>query len=533
MPTTSESRPKRHRARRRAVQGVAIIATALTLGLSGCASPEATPDASGDPQHGGTITFARVASGANLSSLDPLNDKLETNNAYTLDKVFEGLVYQDSNGDIQPLLAERYEVSEDGLQWTFDIRSGVTFSDGSALTATDVVYSVQRHIDVGGALPLSAPIVEVAATDDLTAVITLSSPYTPLLAELATFASVVVPDQLQGEDAATFFANPVGTGPFVLDSWDRASGEVTFVRNDAYWDEGKPYLDEVKVTYIADSSQFVQQLKAGQIDVADQISPSSVEELSADPSVSVLSVASWNQNAIEFNTTSGPFTDEALRRAVAYAIDREAIASATTFGTGTAATSYIPPTIQYSDQEGDYLLYDLDSAREEIATSTHPDGVTVSLRYRSGTQYLDQQAQILQAELAEIGITVELEAVENTRLWEYRENRDFDIILHTPLADTSDPDNVTTWLLDSATDYFRTGYVDAELDALIQQGREATDGEDRAAVYREIQERAAQAAPFISLVYLAELKAVSSEVHGLEVIPNGTTRWQNVWIEQE
>ncbi|MFT4042999.1 MAG: ABC transporter substrate-binding protein [Gordonia sp. (in: high G+C Gram-positive bacteria)] len=514
-----------------AIKWVAVLSAIVAFGISGCGSSGDDQAASSEPKTGGTLVYARTANGANLDNLDPLDEDLQTNNAYTLDKVFEGLVYQDARGKIVPLLAQSYKVSDDGLLWTFNLRTGVKFSDGSPLTSADVVYSLQRHIKVGGALPLSAPITAVAAAGPDVVTISLAKPYTPLLAELATFASVVVPDNLQGKDAKVFFNHPIGTGPFVLESWDHSTGNVTFARNKDYWQQGKPYLDKVKVVYIADNTQFVQQIQSGQINVADVISPSSVEELAGNSKVSVQSVKSWNQNTIEFNTTSGPFTDKALRRAVSYAIDRDAIARATTFGTGTGATSYLPPTVQYSEQHGDYLLYNLDKAKEEIARSRYPHGVTVNFRYRSGTQYIDQQAQIIQAQLAKIGITVNLKAVENPQLWEYRKTRDFDIILFTPIADTSDPDNATTWLLDGKKDYFATGYKDAALDALIQRGREAADGDDRASVYKQIQEKASQDAPLIPLVYLAEIKATTSDVHGLEVIPNGTTRWQNVWIE--
>ncbi|MGV2795105.1 ABC transporter substrate-binding protein, partial [Clostridium perfringens] len=129
----------------------------------------------------------------------------------------------------------------DGLTYTFVLRDGLKFSNGNAVTAEDAVFSLQRHLEVGGPLAISAKVDAVKAQDDRTLVITLKEPYTPFISELSNFSNGIIPKNFGGVSEEEFFKKPVGTGPFVVDNWDPA-GDVTFVKNPHYWQEGKPYI---------------------------------------------------------------------------------------------------------------------------------------------------------------------------------------------------------------------------------------------------------------------------------------------------
>ncbi|WP_159501104.1 ABC transporter substrate-binding protein [Microbacterium sp. 18062] len=515
----------------------AVPLTAAAVGivlLAGCTSGT-TPAASGssEPVSGGSITFARLSQ--DVTSLDPHDAVLTTINAYTLDKIFDTLYALDTDGIPQPSLATSYEVSDDGLTWTFLLRDGVTFSDGSDFTADDVVYSIERHLELGGALPLSAPVTDVVATDDLTVEIHLSEPYTPLLSELSVFSSSILPSELADQDAATFFADPVGTGPFVVGEWDKASGDFALARNDDYREEGLPYLDEVRLVALDDDNQLVQQLQGGQAQIIDDVPIAGVEELQGNGDVTVQTVPSWNSDVLYFNTASDVFSDDAVRRAVGQAIDRDALVAATTFGTATSARTYISTSIQYSDQSVDALAYDPDAAADELAASDHADGATVTLTVDGGSQARTQQAQIIQSALEEIGITVEIKNVDNATFWTEFPAGEYDFALTTTIADTGDPDNVSTWQVygDKDGGAFNTRYDNAEVNDLVLKGRTTPDGDDRTAIYAQLQEIIAQDVPQFSLAYVAEIKATSASVHGLELIPNGTVRLERTWIDSE
>ncbi|WOF23482.1 ABC transporter substrate-binding protein [Microbacterium betulae] len=520
---------------RRALRAsAALLLPATALILASCAAPATSDaDATGDPVAGGDITFARLSSP--VTSLDPHDDTLITINAYTLDKVFDTLYALDEEGEPQPSLATSYEVSDDGLTWTFSLRDGVVFSDGSAFDAADVVYSIGRHLDLGGALPLGAPIIGVTAVDDHTVEIVLSEPYTPLLSELSVFSSSILPEDLAGLDEDEFFADPIGTGPFTVEEWDPSSTELTLARNDEYWVEGLPYLDTVRLTTVDDDNQLVQQVQSGQADIVDDVPIANVEELEANGDVRVQSVGSWNQDIVFFNTTSDVFSDRGVRRAVVQAVDRDALTEATTFGTGTPARTFIASTIRYSDQDVDALEYDVDAAKDELAASEHPEGAAATLLVEGGSQSRAQQAQIIQASLAEIGVDVEIETVDSATFWTRFPAGDYEFALSTTIADTGDPDNVSSWQVDGdgVTQAFYTYYDNDEVDALVKEGRITPDGDERAAIYSQIQEIVAQDSPSLSLDYVSEIKAAGAHVHGLQLIPNGTVRLENVWIDPQ
>ena len=524
-----------HYRKQRPLRAVALLAAAtLALTACGASSPSASTSAteSSQPVSGGTATFARLSS--DVTSLDPHAPALITINAYTMDKVFDTLYALDANGDPQPSLATGYTLSDDGLTWTFTLRDGVKFSDGSDFDSADVVYSINRHLELKGALPLAAPITKVDAPDASTVVITLSAPYVPLLSELSIFSSSILPENLAGQDAETFFDAPIGTGPFKVGTWNKSTGEFVLAKNPNYWVEGLPYLDEVKLVNVDDDNQLLQQVQSGQVDIIDDVPIANVEELEGNSAVSVLKVGSWNQDIVFFNTRSDLFSDRAVRRAVVHAVDREALTTATTFGTATPARTFIPSTIQYSDQEVDVLGFDVDAAKKELASSKHADGAKVTLTVEGGSQSRAQQAQIIQASLAEVGITVEIQSVDSATFWTQFPAGEYDFALTTTIADTSDPDNISSWQVDGngTSNSFHTYYNNPEVNTLVEQGRSTPDGEARQEIYSKIQEIVAQDSPSLSLAYTSEIKAVGAKVHGLELIPNGTVRLEKVWIEQ-
>ncbi|GAA3633710.1 ABC transporter substrate-binding protein [Kineosporia mesophila] len=513
----------------------AVAVTAMAMVLSGCSggsSSGSTAAADSEPVAGGALTIART--GQNVSDLDPVAKTLTSNNAYTLDKIFDTLTTQDGDGALQPSLATEWKASSDGLTWTFTLRSGVKFSNGDALTAKDVVYSIERHLKVGGALPLSAPITGVKAVDDGTVEVKLSKAYTPLATELATFASSIVPDDLDGKSEKDFFADPVGTGPFKVGTWDKNSSTFELVKNTNYWQSGKPYLDSVSYTTVSDDNSLVQQLQGKQVDVIQDVPMANVAALKSNSALTVDTVGSWNQDQVFFNTSDGPFANRDLRRAVAQAVDRATLTQTTTFGTGTTGTTYIPATVRYSDQSADILKYDVAAAKADLAKSGVAAGTTVKLLVESGSQARGQQAQIIQAALKEIGLTVEIEQKDSATFWTTFPSKDYEFALTTVIADTGDPDNVTYWQVDShgVSDSFHTGYQSDEVDKLAAQGRETPDGDARKDIYAKIQQLVAQDSPTLSLDYAANILSTQSSVHGIELIPNGTLQLQDAWIAQ-
>lgn len=509
---------------------VAVAATAIAL--VGCSSGEspAPSESSAEPVAGGTLTFGRVASVNNLD----LNQQITANNAFAIDKIYESLLSFDADGAIEPWLAESYTASDDNLTYTFDLRDGVQFSDGTALTANDVVFSLNRHLELVGPLPLTAPISAIEATDDDTVTITLASAYTPFLGELAQFSNGIIPADFGGKTEEEFFQDPIGTGPFAVEEWDPA-GDISFVKNENYWQEGKPYIDELVYSLVTEDTQLVQQLQSGQLDAIDQVNPANVEELKANSDVSVLESGGWAIEQVFFNTLDEHFADRNVRRAVAHALDREGIAQATTFGLAEVANSLIPPTIQYSANDEGYALdYDVDAAKDALAESAFPDGFETTLLIASGNNQRAQEAQIVQDALAEIGITVNIESIDIATFRERFRALDYPFMINSGISDQPDPNGLVTFQADPEgfSKSYWTSYTNPEVTELLHEGRATADGDDREAIYFQIQEILANDVPYIPLFYPETVKASTSSVHDLVVLPNGSIRFQDAWIEQ-
>ncbi len=521
--------PSPHSRRRSRLTLAAAAVTAAALVLAGCsASPDAGSSASATPQHGGTLTYARPAS---VTSFD-LNNEITSNNAFAIDKVFEPLVAFTETGEIVPWLADD-TISPDGLTYTFTLHDGVKFSDGTPVTSADVVFSLNRHLEVGGPLPLSAPIASITATDPKTTVITLTTAYTPFLSELSGFSNGIFPADFGGKTEAEFFANPIGTGPFVVEKWDPA-GDLTFTANKNYWQPGKPYIDTLVYALVADDTQQLQQLQAGQVSVIEDVPASNVEELKSNASVNVVSAGGWETEQVFFNTLTPYFADVNVRRALALALDREGLTSATTFGTATVAGALLPPTIEYS---GDGVItpldFDVTAAKAALAESAFPNGFTATLLIASGNAGRAQEAQIIQAAAASIGITLNIESIDlaafRTRFKAY----DFDLMINSGQSDSPDPDGMISFQTDpdGFSKSYWTHYTNDEVTQLAAEGRVTPDGDARQDIYLQIQQILADQVPYIPLFYPSNIKASLSTVHDLTVLPNASIRFENAWIE--
>ncbi|MGB4917232.1 MAG: ABC transporter substrate-binding protein [Propionicimonas sp.] len=513
---------------------LAALAAATALVLTACAitpppgATRPTPTVPATPQTGGTLTFGRAAA---VTSFD-LNNEITANNAFAIDKVFEPLVSFDTEGALIPWLASGYAVSDDQLVYSFTLRDGLLFSDGTPVTAADAKFSLERHLEVGGPLPLEAPITDISAADDHTLVITLKHAYTPFLSELSGFSNGIFPKDFAGKPEKEFFARPIGTGPWVVQSWD-PSGDTTFAANPHYWQAGKPYAASLVYTVVADDTQRIQQLQAGQLSGIEEVAPATISELSANPQVTVSQLGSWAVEQVFFNTRNEHFADRQVRRAVAAALNRDGLTQATTFGAAQTVKTLIPPTIRYS-ADVKALDNDLAAAKTELAASKYPDGFSATLLIASGDSARAQEAQIIQEALKPLNITVSIEAIELNAFRERFKAFQYDFMLNSGQSDAPDPNGLISFQADpdGFSNSFWTHYTNPKVTALMKAGRVTPDGEERAAIYAEIQQILADDVPYIPLFNTRNVMASTASVHGLTPRINGSVLFQDVWIQR-
>ena len=284
-------------------------------------------------------------------------------------------------------------MAPDGLTATFTLRPGVKFSDGSPLTADDIVFSLTRAIDQKGSWGfLFSPVKSVTKVDDKTVRLNMSEPFAPLLPALSTFAASIYSKanfEKWGKDASQ---HPLGTGAFMLDSWQKGS-QLSLVKNPQYWQPGKPKVDRIVMRVVGDDNTRVLQLQSGQVDIIDFVPPNQVQPLTS-AGQKIQKVEGTATLRYTLNETIKPLDEANVRCAMAHAIDRAAVAKNLYFGLATVARSLLPSSTLYYDGNADPVTYDLAKAKALLAKSSVPQGFTVTVNLPAGNQNRLDAAQI-------------------------------------------------------------------------------------------------------------------------------------------
>ena len=488
------------------------------------------------PQYGGVL---RAGMQTDPVGLDPhTTNATATRNM--LENVYDTLVRFDSDLQIVPSLAESWEVSDDGLIWTFKLRPGVTFHNGEPLTASDVAFSINRIRDPEVASPRSgdfAVVESVTAPDDETVVITLSEPFSPLLSKLAQSLNVIVSEEVVMENG-DLNEVVIGTGPFRFVEY-LPQTRMVLERNEDFWGTDAsgnplPYLDGITFLFYPDPTARTTAVQTGNVDWIEYVPAPDVEILQADPDVEVVGGLSANFRSIYLNTSEPPFDDPRVRQAVAYAVDEEAVVDLALFGTGgvPATGTTIPAGNPYAPESSPYDGRNLERARELLAEAGYEDGFEFDLYVTSTYDFLRTPAEIIQSNLAELGITTNIVAEDWSIYLPKVLEGDFSA---TILGESgqSDPD-------DFLFDVFHTegggnfgGYSSPELDALLEEGRRVADPDARREVYLEAQERILEDAPHVFLFHSAQYEALQDYVEGFEHFPNTSyLGLRETWLEQ-
>ena len=488
---------------------------------------EATEDGA---RQGGDLVFARTRDNAGM---DPV-EAVETDTIYVLDHIFETLfATSDDGSEVVPKLASGVEISDDALTYTVALRDDVTFSNGEPMTSEDVRWSVERALNDSPFGFLLSAIDTIDTPDEGTVVFNLQFPWAPFLADLSLWAAGIMPAEFGGMEPEEFFENPIGTGPFTLDEWNPGES-IRLVRNPNYWQEGKPYLDSVTWTLVPDENTRMLQLEGEQADIISEVPLSQMDALNSKDGIVADSFELATVFWLSFNTTEPPFDDIHLRRAIAHAIDKEAIADAVLFGFGGPACSVISPVVPFHDPDTPCLEHDLELAADELAQSAYPDGVTVE--YLVGDQTPDRPiAEIIQNQLAPLGIDVELRPIDFGQFYSTVFEFDYQMAYTGWTMDIPDPDQKIAFMFDpelGGGDSYSTGYENPEMIELVRAGQQAVDLDERAEIYAQIQALAAEESPFIPLVVLDNAFAWREDVRGLYINPVGKRNLENVWLER-
>ncbi|WP_027834722.1 ABC transporter substrate-binding protein [Maritalea myrionectae] len=480
---------------------------------------------------------------AEPKSLDPAA-VTAVNDFRILVNLYEGLVrYKPGTLEVAPALAESWDISEDGTEYTFKLREGVTFHDGTPLNAEAVKFNFDRMLDEDhpyhntGPFPLAfffSAVEETMAVDDLTVKFKLNAPYAPFMSNLAYPTGLLVSPAAVKEHGEDIGRHPTGTGPFKFVEW--ASNERVVVDRYAdYW--GEPAgVQAVVFRPITDANTRVAEMLAGGIDMMVEVPPTALSQFQGDD-FTIVEQAGPHVWFLILNAKEGPFANKLVRQAANYAINKEALVNDVLEGTAAVAAGPTPPAFAWAyNEELDPYPYDPEKAKELLAEAGAEGAELTFYVTEGGSGMLDPVAMgtAIQADLAAVGLDVKIETYEwNTFLGEVNPGLEGKADMAEMAWMTNDPDTLPYLAL--RTDAwpenggFNSGYYSNEkVDELLEKARTSTSQEERAELYREMQVIVQEDAPWVFVANWKQNAVTNDRVENFDLEPSFLLHLQNV-----
>ena len=520
-------------------------------------SPAAAP--APKVQRGGTLIFGR---GGDTVGLDPAYES-DGNSFLVCDNIFENLVtYDDNSTTPVPGLAESWDISPDGLTYTFHLRPYVYFHDRNELDANAVVFSIGRMMKEprvkwdgqGYTFPpdervseywhnmkMDDIVAEIEARGKSTVVFRLKHPEAPFLANLGMNFCAIISPKAYLANPGGFAANPVGTGPFRFIEWKRGQ-DIVLTRHDSYWDKsGGPYLSKVIFKVVPSNALRFAQLKVGQIQVCQFPDPRDLAAVETDPKLRVLMQAGLNLGYLGFNFNKPLWQDRRLRAAVAHAINRPAIVEKVYQELGRVAKTVLPTHMWGYDPDLPGYQYDPDLARRELAEAGYPEGrglPEISLWSMSTPRpYNPDGLKVglaMADDLRKVGFKVNISSYD----WgvylerQLEQPPDMDLFQLGWNSDNGDPDNFLAPLFDGlASPTVRNQWKNEKYHQLMIEGRRTVDKKQRTEIYYQAQKMIFDQVVVVPLAQAMVAWPMNREVMDFRLHPTGSVQLKDTWLK--
>lgn len=495
--------------------GVSIIlAMVLTASLlaTGCGKSSGSGSSGSS---GSSDDSVRIGLTADPGGFDP-QVELDATAMLVMTNLYDTLINSKDgcSTDIQPQVAESWDVSEDALTYTFHLRDDVTFHNGKALTADDVVYSINRTATEPETASYCDAIDTVTADDDYTVTVKLKYAFANFLQNLGCgFFGIVDQEEVEasGDD---YGRNPVGTGPYVFKEW--VSGDsVTLEANEDYWG-GAPEIKTITYKVLTDSSTAFIALENNEIDALPNADFVDVSNMDNDE-LTVYAAPSASYYHLGFNVTASPFDNEAVRQAINYALDKDAILQGANNGDGVVTNGPLNETMEgYDADEPAANDYDLDKAKELMAEAGYADGFDVTIKAISTDQKI---GEVIQDQLKQININVNLDVMEKATFFEVMGSGDYEMYICS--LNWPDADNMLTYLFDSEGPFnWAQTYSNPEIDELLVKARSSMDADERVEIYHQIVMLTDEDCNKIPLYFPNQYLVANQAVEGITVVDN-------------
>jgi ABC-type transport system substrate-binding protein len=519
-------------------------AAAPTTAPPAAAAPTTAPATKPGATAANTLTFLW---GSDTNRLDPpAMDAQEGFIATTA--MYEGLVkYKSGSTDVEPLLAEKWDISADGKEYVFHLKSGVKFHDGSPMNAEAVAFTFDRMVnkdnplykdaqgDYGG-FPyvgdyISNVVTKAEAVGAMDVKLTLNRKFSPLLSNLAIPPGFIISMEALKKVSKGINEAPVGTGPFKFVEWKK-DDHITVEAFDGYWGT-KPKLQRIVFQPVPEPSVRALKIQRGEGDVAWPFDPKDAAAIKANADSDVLEQPGLNVNMAEFNMNQPGNQNKSLRQAMNYAINKEEIAAKLYSGAGVAATGVLPSTSWGFNKDLKAYPFDPDKAKQLVKDSGY-DGSAITLdTYTVARGYNpqgDKLAQAVQQYLSDVGIKTEIKTGEWTQYRADRRAGKLNISFGGWQADTGDPENFLGVFFNSANKggVNTSFYGVPEVDQLLNTANEETDVAKRKDLFNQAEKRIVDDAPWLFIGHMKQQVAIRKRVQGFVMQPTYIYYFNNV-----
>ena len=531
---------------------IIIIMTVLAFAVTGTALAA--------PKKGGTLVFGR---GGDSVGLDAAYET-DGNSFLVCDNIYEALVfYKDESTALEPGLAKSWKISPDGKTYTFNLRKGVKFHDGTPFNADAVVFSIgrmmkERNVKFFGkgweipaqerppeywvSMEMDKTVGSIEAVGEYTVVFKLKRVEAPFLANMGMdFADIISPSAFM-KNPKEFLRNPVGTGPFKFVKWVK-DDRIVLTRNNDYWDKkGGPYLERVVFRSIPENSVRFLELKTGNIHICQFPNPADIELAKKDRNLILPTQPGMNVGYLSFNHTKEPWKSNLnLRKAIAHAINRKAIVDNIYQGMGQTAKNPIPPTMWGYNKSVPGFKYDPALSKKLLAKAGYPNGeglgeislwsMPVPRPYNPDGRKI---GEAMAADLAKVGVKAKIVSFEwGTYLKRQREQpAEMDLFQLGWTGDNGDPDNFLAVLFDGlASSSIRTQWHNEKYHNLMVTGRQTVDQAKRTKIYEQALQLIYDECPVISIAHSTVIWPAQKKVRNFKLHPTGSVRLKDVWLK--
>ncbi|MEL7647953.1 MAG: ABC transporter substrate-binding protein [Sedimentibacter sp.] len=507
----------------RILKSVLCMMLSLTLILTGCSGQSKSNSESTASQSATENTKKDSLMYSILSdivTLDPVKSN-DSTSQYVHYQIFDTLIREEKDGTLVPSLAESWEISEDGKEVVFNLRKNVKFHNGEVMTADDVAFSLNRSIASAFTTKITGAMKSAEVIDENTVKLNMKQAYGAVLGCMSSANVAIVSKKAVEANEEGFARNPIGTGPYKFVEWK--NGEKIVLESFQDYFRGEAAIKNLTFKVISDSNTAVVALEKGETDIMDTPPKSARQSLIDNKDLEYYEADQACYYLISFNNEKGIFSDKKLREAVNYAMDRESIIIGALEGVGTPVEAAMVPLVDEYPKDFKANEFNVEKAKQLMAEAGYANGFTVKMKTIDSPTYI-KPTEMIQAQLAEIGITVEIEVMERgSWMADVLTNNNYEITFWAIPITVMDPDFATysafhSSMINGGGNFARVNIP--QLDTLLEKGRASQSKEERAQIYADVCQIIKDESVIVPLFTGRRCIAANKDLTGVVAIPN-------------